>query len=84
MQYDSLLRALSTRAVNQVLLKKETVENIKVPLPSLFEQQKIVLGLLTIDQKLELEKNEKEKLQRVKQGMMDLLLSGKVRVKVEG
>jgi len=80
---DGLLRAFSTRAVNQVLLKKELVENLKVPLPSISEQQEIVNILSAIDDKLELEKEEKAKLERIKQGLMDLLLTGKIRVKVD-
>jgi len=32
--------------------------------------------------KLELEKNEKARLERIKQGLMDLLLTGKIRVKI--
>jgi len=55
---------------------------VKLPLPSIPEQQKITETLLTIDKKLENEKNEKAKLERIKQGLMDLLLTGKVRVRL--
>jgi len=58
------------------------VKKILIPLPSLQEQQKIAGNLSTIDKKLEIERKEKEKLERIKQGMMDLLLTGKIRVKV--
>jgi type I restriction enzyme S subunit len=58
------------------------VKKILIPLPSLQEQQKIAEILSTIDKKLEIERKQKEKLERIKQGMMDLLLTGKIRVKV--
>ena len=57
--------------------------NYKICLPPLKEQQKIAEILFTIDKKLELERKRKEKLERIKQGMMDLLLTGKIRVKVK-
>jgi type I restriction enzyme S subunit len=63
-------------------LNQEQMKEIKLPLPSLGEQQKIAEILSTIDQKLEVEGNEKARLERIKQGSMDLLLTGKIRVKV--
>jgi type I restriction enzyme, S subunit len=63
-------------------LSKTMLENFKIPLPPLQEQQKIAETLYTIDRKLEIERNEKAKLERIKQGLMDLLLTGKIRVKV--
>jgi hypothetical protein len=38
---------------------------------------------VTLDKKLELERKEKVKLERVKRGLMDLLLTGKMRIKVD-
>jgi len=63
-------------------LNQSQVSRIKIPLPSFFEQQKIAEILSAVDQRLEIEKNEKEKLKRIKRGLMDLLLTGKIRVKV--
>ncbi|MEM3402629.1 MAG: restriction endonuclease subunit S [Nitrososphaerota archaeon] len=63
-------------------LNQSQVSEIKIPLPPIYEQQKIAEILLTIDKKLEIERNEKAKLERIKQGLMDLLLTGKIRVKV--
>jgi len=54
----------------------------KVPLPPLSEQQKIAEILSTIDKKLELERKRKEKLERIKKGLMNDLLTGRKRVKV--
>ena len=62
---------------------RDSVEKLEIPLPPLEEQQKIGGILSEVDKKLELERNEKAKLERIKRGLMDLLLTGKVRVKVE-
>jgi type I restriction enzyme S subunit len=51
-----------------------------IPLPPLPEQQKIAEILSQIDQTIEKEQQYKEKLQRIKQGLMQDLLTGKVRV----
>jgi type I restriction enzyme S subunit len=63
-------------------VNKSVFENLKLPLPPLQEQQKIAEILSIVDRKLEVERNEKAKLERIKQGLMDLLLTGKIRVKV--
>jgi len=57
------------------------LKSIKMPLPPLPEQQKIAEILSTIDKKLEIERKEKEKLERIKKAFMELLLTGKIRVK---
>ena len=64
-------------------LNQSQVSEIKIPLPPLSEQQKIADIFFSIDRKLELERNDKAKLERIKQGLMDLLLTGKIRVKVD-
>jgi len=64
-------------------LSKERLQNFNMPSPSFAEQKRIAELLLTIDQKIELESNEKSRLERIKHGLMDLLLTGKVRVKVD-
>jgi len=63
-------------------IQAPVLKSITMPLPSLPEQRRIAEILFAFDQKLELERNEKARLERIKQGMMDLLLTGKVRVKV--
>ena len=62
---------------------RDSVEKLEIPLPPLEEQQKIGEILSEVDKKLELEKNEKARLERIKRGLMDLLLTGKVRIKVD-
>jgi type I restriction enzyme S subunit len=64
-------------------LNQSQVSQIKIPLPPLSEQQEIAGVFASINRKLELERAEKEKLQKVKRGLMDLLLTGKIRVKVD-
>jgi type I restriction enzyme S subunit len=59
------------------------IKKIRIPLPPPPEQRKIAGILSTIDKKLELEMKEKSRLERIKQGLMDLFLTGKIRVKVD-
>lgn len=61
---------------------RESVEKLEIPLPPLEEQQKIGEILSEVDKKLEFERNKKARLERIKRGLMDLLLTGKIRVKV--
>jgi type I restriction enzyme S subunit len=63
-------------------LNQSHVSCIKIPLPPLSEQQKIAEILFTVDKKLELERKRKEKLERIKKGLMNDLLTGKIRVKI--
>jgi len=61
---------------------KELLEqNFRIP-KNKKEQQKIASILSTVDKKLELEKKRKEKLERIKKGLMNDLLSGRKRVDV--
>ncbi|ADC66321.1 restriction modification system DNA specificity domain protein [Ferroglobus placidus DSM 10642] len=58
------------------------IAKFEFPLPPLQEQKAIAEILSTLDKKLELEKKEKERLERIKKGLMNVLLTGRVRVKV--
>ena len=65
-------------------LNRNLVHPTKVAFPrSLDEQLKIAEILSTVDKKLELERKEKTKLEKAKQGLMYLLLMGKIRIKVD-
>jgi|Deesub1362B_J571_1020462.scaffolds.fasta_scaffold00997_6 restriction endonuclease S subunit len=66
----------------QPQLNVRIIKNFKIPLPPLPEQQKIAEILSTMDKKLELEKKRKEKLERIKKGLMNDLLTGRRRVKI--
>ncbi len=56
------------------------IKQIKVPLPPLPEQQRIAKILSQIDEVIEKEENYKRKLESLKRGLMEDLLTGKVRV----
>jgi len=56
---------------------------LKIPLPLLPEQRRISEILSAADRKLELERRRKEKLERVKMGLMNELLTGRKKVEVE-
>lgn len=62
-------------------LNQKEMRNIKVPLPPLEEQKKIAGILSKWDRAIELKKAKKEKLERMKKKVMELLLTGKVRIK---
>jgi type I restriction enzyme S subunit len=63
-------------------LNSTQVSKIKLPLPPVNEQKKIAEILSAVDEKLNLEKKRRDRLQRIKKGLMDVLLSGKKRVKL--
>jgi type I restriction enzyme S subunit len=77
-----IFKMICHRHVHQAGINNEDLLRLKIPLPSLQEQQKITSIILTVDSKIKLEKMKKAKLERIKQGLMDLLLTGKIRVKV--
>lgn len=64
------------------IIKKSLFEQFKLPLPPLPEQRRIAEILSAVDRKLELERRRKEKLSRVKKGLMNELLTGRKRVKL--
>jgi type I restriction enzyme S subunit len=66
------------KGINATMLSK-----FLFPYPNFDEQQRIVEILSAVDRKLELDKKEKTRLGNIKQGLMDLLLTGKIRVKVD-
>jgi len=57
------------------------VKGLQLPLPSLEEQNKIVNILTETDTKLQQEQAHKTQLEQLKKGLMQQLLTGKVRVK---
>jgi type I restriction enzyme S subunit len=73
--FELLNEATGVPSLNRELLKK-----IILPLPPLPEQQRIASILSQIDETIEKEQKYKEKLERLKQGLMEDLLTGKVRV----
>ena len=61
-------------------LTKETITGAIIPLPLIPEQERIATILFQIDEVIEKEQAYKEKLERIKKGLMEDLLTGKVRV----
>ncbi|MGM0365070.1 MAG: restriction endonuclease subunit S [Actinomycetota bacterium] len=62
---------------------KVSLKNLLIPLPPLPEQKKIAEILFTVDERIQLLKEKKNKLKRVKNGLLNDLLTGRRRVKVE-
>jgi type I restriction enzyme S subunit len=77
------LRRLATRAVHQANINATTLQKVMVLIPPLPEQQKIAEILSAVDERLELLRNRKERLKRTKKGLMDDLLTGRKRVRLE-
>ncbi len=63
-------------------ISKASLRKLQLPLPPLPEQQKIAEILSTVDAKIESERHRKQKLQELKQGLMQVLLTGRVRIKL--
>ena len=59
------------------------IRGFKVPLPNLEEQQKIAIVLTNADKEIELLEQQLADLQQEKKALMQVLLTGKVRVVVE-
>jgi len=72
-----------TRGTTIKGIAQNHIKNLLIPLPPIDEQRRIAEILSAVDRKLEFERYEKARLERIKRGLMDLLLTGKVRVKVE-
>ncbi len=64
------------------IIKKSLFEKFTIPLPPLPEQKKIAEILMTVDRKLELLRQKKVHLERIKKGLMNDLLTGRRRLKV--
>ena len=60
-------------------LKHDDFYKLPVVIPSLYEQEKISSILSEVDEKLEEYKNKKQKLEELKKGLMQQLLTGKIR-----
>ncbi|WP_041082636.1 restriction endonuclease subunit S [Thermotoga profunda] len=61
-------------------LNRNVLNKVLIPLPSLPEQKRIASILSQIDEVIEKEQKYKEKLERIKKGLMEDLLTSKVRV----
>jgi type I restriction enzyme S subunit len=66
----------------QPQLSVSIIKKLKIVVPSVSVQKKIVEILSTVDKKIDMEKKRKEKLEKIKKGLMQDLLTGRKRVKV--
>ena len=74
--------ARRTHGATMGILNLNIVRELMFPIPSLEEQHEITKILLAFEHKFLIEKQRKEQLEELKKGLMQVLLTGKVRVKV--
>jgi len=65
---------------NREGLNFQQIRSFKIPLPSIEEQRKIAAILSSVDDKLQILQEKKETYQELKRGLMQVLLTGKIRV----
>lgn len=65
---------------NYPAINSSDVQNLQIPFPQLDEQNKIASILSSVDEKLEVLSEKKTHYQELKQGLMQKLLTGKIRV----
>jgi type I restriction enzyme S subunit len=70
----------STQAVP--IINKGEFSRIKIPIPPIPEQKEIGNILSSVDNQIEKESNHKEQLELLKKGLMQVLLTGKLRVSI--
>lgn len=73
------IRSKAKRAVHQASINQQDVRSIPIYLPPIDEQRRIASDIAIAERKLELERDEKTKLERLKRGLMPLLLTGRIR-----
>ncbi|WP_291654057.1 restriction endonuclease subunit S [Clostridium sp.] len=69
---------ISTQAVP--IINKTTFGEFLIQIPSIQEQTKIALLLSEVDKRIEEYENKKQKLEELKKGLMQQMLTGKIRV----
>lgn len=79
----SLIDRLSQRTSGQTGIDMEALKRFPLPLPSLDEQQRIVDILSAVDKDIDGYEQEKLKFEELKKSLMQQLLTGKTRVKVD-
>ena len=80
--YDSYITSITKPAVNQASFTTKEFGNLEFNLPSLEEQQKIATVLTNADKEIELLEQQLADLQQEKKALMQQLLTGKKRVKL--
>ena len=80
--YDSYITSITKPAVNQASFTTKEFGNLKFNLPPLKEQQKIATVLTNADREIELLEQQLADLQQEKKALMQVLLTGKKRVRL--
>lgn len=78
-----LLKTLVGGSAGQIHITKGDLNSFKLLVPPLEEQKKIANILSSVDNKIQKKQEQKEKLEELKKGLMQKLLTGEVRVDVE-
>lgn len=81
LQSNKFLEKLKTTLVgtDQPYIKTTQFAEIKFPVPNISEQKQIINILSSVDENIQQYEHKKEKLQELKNGLMQQLLTGKVR-----
>ena len=79
---ESVIKQVNNSIVGSVqnVVNTKTIAELKMAIPSIEEQEKIVLILSEVDDKIEEYENKKQKLEELKKGLMQQLLTGRIRV----
>lgn len=71
--------SIATRGASQANINATNLKNVRVPAPPREEQDRIVERIRSVEEKIEKEKERKERLQQLKRGLMQDLLTGDTR-----
>ena len=77
-----ILSVVGSGRTVQAGLKLSDIKNLQIPIPPFEEQQKIASILSKIDEKISDLESKKSKLENLKKGLMQKLLTGQIRVKI--
>ena len=80
--YNNEIKLITKPAVNQASFTVADFKSIKISVPPINEQIRIVSILSEVDEKIEEHENKKKKLEELKKGLMQQLLTGMIRVTV--
>lgn len=80
LQHEKLYKIADTSSIPQI--NNKHIEPYKISLPPFREQQRIVSVLYGCDKEIQLLKIQLQKQKEEKKGLMQVLLTGKVRVKI--
>lgn len=73
------MREFATKGVSQANINANSIQQVKLPLPPLDDQKEIADKIRSFDEQIEVNNQFKFQLRRLKQGLLQCLLSGEVR-----